>query len=228
MRIGEAIQLDRTDLDWTDAVLTNRASKFGKSRMVPLSLSSACRRSASYAGCAICSRYGRHAELLRVHCRTRMTSPCAVLGRSAASSRPSGVGAGRRSAPPSTTCATPSRSTPCSAGITPARTSSAQLPRLSTYLGHRDPRSTYWYLSAAPELLALAAGQLEAAQEARPMTSIAPTLQGFFTERLISQRHVSPRTIASYRDSLKLLLAFAQQLTGKPPRTWTGTTSTPS
>ena len=37
----------------------------------------------------------------------------------------------------------------------------AQLPMLSTYLGHRDPRSTYWYLSAAPELLALAAGRLE-------------------------------------------------------------------
>ena len=49
------------------------------------------------------------------------------------------------------------------------------------------------------------------------MTSIAPTLQGFFTERLISQRHVSSRTIASYRDSLKLLLAFAQQTTGKTP-----------
>ena len=46
------------------------------------------------------------------------------------------------------------------------------------------------------------------------MTSIAPTLQGFFTERLISQRHVSPATIASYRDSLKLLLAFTQQRRG--------------
>jgi hypothetical protein len=42
------------------------------------------------------------------------------------------------------------------------------LPRLATYLGHRDPCSTYWYLSAAPELLALAAGRLEAAQEGRP------------------------------------------------------------
>ncbi|MFC9769523.1 integrase, partial [Rhodococcus jostii] len=37
----------------------------------------------------------------------------------------------------------------------------ARLPRLSTYLGHRDPRSTYWYLSAAPQLLALAAKRLE-------------------------------------------------------------------
>ena len=49
------------------------------------------------------------------------------------------------------------------------------------------------------------------------MTSIAPTLQGFFTDRLVSQRHASSRTIASYRDSLRLLLAFAQQRTGKPP-----------
>jgi hypothetical protein len=39
------------------------------------------------------------------------------------------------------------------------------LPRLSTYLGHRDPRSTYWYLSAAPELLALAAGRLQLSRE---------------------------------------------------------------
>jgi integrase len=42
----------------------------------------------------------------------------------------------------------------------------ARLPVLSTYLGHRDPRSTYWYLSAAPELLALAARQLERSQQA--------------------------------------------------------------
>jgi len=39
------------------------------------------------------------------------------------------------------------------------------LPRLSAYLGHADPRHTYAYLSAAPELLALAAGRLQASQE---------------------------------------------------------------
>ena len=37
----------------------------------------------------------------------------------------------------------------------------ARLPQLSTYLGHFDPASTYWYLSAAPELLAIAAARLE-------------------------------------------------------------------
>jgi len=49
------------------------------------------------------------------------------------------------------------------------------------------------------------------------MSPIAPTLQAFFTERLTRQQQVSPRTIASYRDSLKLLLGFAQRRTGTPP-----------
>lgn len=43
----------------------------------------------------------------------------------------------------------------------------AKLPLLSTYLGHRDPASSYWYLQAAPELLARAAerlGRLQADQ----------------------------------------------------------------
>jgi integrase len=38
----------------------------------------------------------------------------------------------------------------------------ARLPILSTWLGHVDPKSTYWYLQAVPELLALAADCLEA------------------------------------------------------------------
>jgi integrase len=49
------------------------------------------------------------------------------------------------------------------------------------------------------------------------MTALAPTLQAFFTDRLIRQRHASPQTVAAYRDAIKLLLAFAQQQTGKQP-----------
>ena len=37
----------------------------------------------------------------------------------------------------------------------------AQMPTLSTYLGHSDPANTYWYLSAVPELLAHAAELLD-------------------------------------------------------------------
>ncbi|HTS52164.1 MAG TPA: site-specific integrase, partial [Burkholderiales bacterium] len=51
------------------------------------------------------------------------------------------------------------------------------------------------------------------------MSPVAPTLQGFFTERLVKHRHVSPRTITSYRDSLKLLFQFVEQQTGKLPAT---------
>jgi integrase/recombinase XerD len=48
------------------------------------------------------------------------------------------------------------------------------------------------------------------------MTAIATTLQGFFTERL-AQRGVSPHTVAAYRDSLRLLLCFVHDATGKAP-----------
>jgi integrase/recombinase XerD len=49
------------------------------------------------------------------------------------------------------------------------------------------------------------------------MTSLAPTLEAFFTDRLLRQRRVSPNTIASYRDTFRLLLLFAKQKTGTPP-----------
>jgi site-specific recombinase XerD len=46
---------------------------------------------------------------------------------------------------------------------------------------------------------------------------IAPTLQAFFTDRLITQRNASPQTIAAYRDTFRLLLCFAHERTGKRP-----------
>ena len=49
------------------------------------------------------------------------------------------------------------------------------------------------------------------------MTALAPTLQAFFTQRLITQRNASPQTIAAYRDTFRLLLAFAHDQTGKQP-----------
>ena len=49
------------------------------------------------------------------------------------------------------------------------------------------------------------------------MTSLAPTLQAFFTDRLAAQRHASGRTVASYRDSIRLLIGFVCSQTGKQP-----------
>jgi site-specific recombinase XerD len=46
---------------------------------------------------------------------------------------------------------------------------------------------------------------------------LAPVMQGFFTERLIGQRQASPHTVASYRDTFRLLLGFVQHRTGITP-----------
>jgi integrase/recombinase XerD len=48
--------------------------------------------------------------------------------------------------------------------------------------------------------------------------SFASLLQGFFTNRLMQQRQASPHTIASYRDSFRLLLQFAQKRIGVAPQ----------
>lgn len=49
------------------------------------------------------------------------------------------------------------------------------------------------------------------------MSLLAPTLEAFFTERLAGQREASPHTVAAYRDTLRLLLGFLYQSTGKAP-----------
>ena len=49
------------------------------------------------------------------------------------------------------------------------------------------------------------------------MSALAPTLEAFFTERLIGQRNASPNTVAAYRDTWRLVLRFARARTGKEP-----------
>jgi integrase/recombinase XerD len=49
------------------------------------------------------------------------------------------------------------------------------------------------------------------------MSALAPTLEAYFTQRLIGQRQASPNTVAAYRDAWRLLLGFASQRTGKQP-----------
>jgi integrase/recombinase XerD len=49
------------------------------------------------------------------------------------------------------------------------------------------------------------------------VSRLAPILQGFFTDRLIRQRQASPHTIAAYRDSLRLLVAYTARALGKQP-----------
>lgn len=52
------------------------------------------------------------------------------------------------------------------------------------------------------------------------MSTLAPIMQGFFTERL-AQRRASEHTVAAYRDTFRLLLGYARQQLGRPPSTLT-------
>lgn len=49
------------------------------------------------------------------------------------------------------------------------------------------------------------------------MSSLAPLLQAFFTDRLMTQRRSSPHTIAAYRDTFRLLLNYVSDQTATAP-----------
>ena len=49
------------------------------------------------------------------------------------------------------------------------------------------------------------------------MSALAPTLEAFFTDRLVGQKGASPNTISGYRDTFRLLLRFTQERTHKAP-----------
>ncbi|MEO7398943.1 MAG: tyrosine-type recombinase/integrase, partial [Ilumatobacteraceae bacterium] len=157
MRIGEVLRLNVDDLDRDSGVLTVWLSKFGKSRLVPLSPST----------CAALDRYRHTID--------------AAVATNAMFVTADGTRAGYRKFNIDFAHLLDSTGITTAAGKRPrahdlrhsfaVRTLlgwyrdgadvQALLPRLSTYLGHVEPASTYWYLSAAPELMALAAERLE-------------------------------------------------------------------
>jgi integrase len=168
MRPGEALRLDRGDIDWEQSVLRIVGTKFNKNRDVPLQ-SSTLKALGDY-GRARDQRWPdpRSASFFVSTAGTRLVIHTVdwtfrgLLGRTGITS--------------------PShRRTPrlydlrhrfavrtlinwYEAGLDVE----ARLPLLSTFLGHSNPSHTFWYLSASPELLALAAGRREQAKEGRP------------------------------------------------------------
>lgn len=167
MRVGEAIDLDRTDLDSKEGTLTVRDGKFGKSREVPLHPSTL----------DALKEYVRQRN--RRFCRPR--SPAFFL--SLAGTRLiyrdvhptflrlvewAGLGERKPRRPRihdlRHSFAVHTLADAYRAGLDVER----QVPVLSTYLGHVSPSSTYWYLSAVPELLGVAARRLEKSLGALP------------------------------------------------------------
>lgn len=167
LRIGEALRLDRDDVDLDEGVLHVQQTKFNKSREVPLHASTVAAL-ATYAHHRdkLCPRPRDPAFFVSV-AGTRVLYCNFHLGWLDLVRR-----AGLQ--PRSATC----RPRPHDARHSFAvRTLlgwyrdgldvEAHMPLLSTYLGHVHPANTYWYLSAAPELLSLVAARLDTAEGAR-------------------------------------------------------------
>lgn len=156
MRIGEVLALDVGDVNWRSGVINVDASKFSRGRHVPVAPSTLAAlddyrhsrpRPASGSALFVHSRrgrlgYGSFAEAF-----------AGALDASAISSGPHRprIHDLRHSFAVATVLG----------WYRDGADVAALLPRLSTYLGHTSPAATYWYLSAAPELMAIVAERLE-------------------------------------------------------------------
>jgi len=155
MRVGEAIALERGDVNDHEGVLVVRCGKFGKSRELVLhpTTTQALRAYASMRDAALphprsqsflLSRAGTRLDYKNVHCAFLRLVHRADLAE-------------RRPRRPRIhdlrhTFAVGTLVRWYRQGVDVG----ARLPALSTYLGHVNPASTYWYLSATPQLLQLA------------------------------------------------------------------------
>ena len=161
MRIGEVIRLERSDIDWSEGLLTVRSSKFGKSREVVLHPSTLT------ALRAYDDERRRRGSRLRTSALfvsilggpLRYDSVHATFHRLVRDLGPQRTSAhhGPRLHDLRHTFAVRTLLDWYRDGADVGR----RMHLLSTYLGHADPAATYWYLSAPPALLALAAERLE-------------------------------------------------------------------
>jgi integrase len=160
LRVAEALRLDNGDLDPGDQTLFVRESKGGRSRIVPVDESVMAAllhyqrvrdEAFSRPKCSslFVSTVGRRWHGGNLGAAFKMVVATLDLGTTSAGRAPR-LGDLRHSFAVSTLLA----------WHLDDRDVNAMLPVLSTYLGHVSPSSTYWYLSASPELLAAAAQRL--------------------------------------------------------------------
>lgn len=160
-RIGELIGLDRADVDWDDGVVVIRYSKFNKSRELPLHPSTlaalrdyADERDAlspkSEEPSFFVSSKGERLVYVTVQQVFKQLARAAGLRPRSGGCRPR-----LHDVRHSFACSTLVDWYRAGADV------QASMPLLSTYMGHANPAHTFWYLSAVPELLALAAERRE-------------------------------------------------------------------
>lgn len=161
MRVGEALALDRKDIDAVQDVLTIRLSKFGKSREVPVhqtTVKALLRylrhpdrpQMAASVAAVFVSNKGTRLSYANVQWTFQVLVHRAGLTRRSRACRPRIHDLRHRFAVRTMLDA-----------YRQGENAEARLAVLSTYLGHVNPKATYWYLSAAPELMQLVADRLQ-------------------------------------------------------------------
>ena len=158
MRVGEAIALDLHDVDWHRVLLTVRNGKFNKSREIPVHTTTlaALRAYAQQRGRVRCST----PSFFVSRAGTRLLAQNVGLVFSRLRERAGLSSRGVRTPRIHDlrhTFAVRTLQQWYGEGIDVER----RLPWLSTYLGHVSPSTTYWYLTATPELLAIASERAE-------------------------------------------------------------------
>ena len=167
LRLGEAIRLLDGDVEWRSSLVTVHDSKFRKSRQVPVHATTleALRAYAVVRDRLRLNRLGATFFVSRTGNKLLDQNVNRVFAR--LRERAGLIRPGRR-APRihdlRHAFAVKTLTQWYRSGIDVER----RLPWLSTYLGHVSPASTYWYLTATPELLALAAERAERAWKVRP------------------------------------------------------------
>lgn len=157
LRTGEVIAVDHSDIDLAAAMLTVRNSKWHKSRHVPIhdTIAAALDR---YRHLRDRTIPAPHTDAFLVSVTGSRLRPAELTGRFRALLADLGIQAPPFRRPPRLydlrhTFAVSTLVDWHAAGADVQ----ARLPILSTYLGHLNPASTYWYLQAAPELLGVVA-----------------------------------------------------------------------
>ena len=159
MRVGEAVALDRDDVDLEAGVITIRHAKFDRTRLVPLhATTTAALCTYTTERDRLCPAPGSVAFFL--------SSAGTPLNRSdvAKTLRRITTAIGLRGATAHPTAHQLRHSFAVRTLIGWQRSGASideRIATLSIYLGHVSPADTYWYLSAAPELMALAADRLD-------------------------------------------------------------------
>jgi integrase/recombinase XerD len=159
MRLGEAIGLERDTVDLDAGMLTIREAKFGRSRLVPL------HPSAAAALRAYAARRDRLCPTPRSRTFFLSSVGTALLaGGVHHTFNQITTALGLRTATVRPRLHDLRHSFAIHTLIDWQRSGAdvgARMAALSTYLGHVNPAGTYWYLSAAPELMELAAARLD-------------------------------------------------------------------